>query len=69
MGADEVEMVTAFWQKLSGWRFTIVTRRCTCSSLLGLALWPWSDEWFVVSHGLCRSCYNAMDEEEEEEAA
>jgi len=43
---------------------TLARRRCgQCERDLGLALWPWSGQWFVTTHGLCDGCF-ALGERE-----
>ena len=42
---------------------TIVLRKClNCEGMIGIGVWPWSGQRFTVSHGLCRSCFNELEE-------
>ena len=41
---------------------TVVQRRCAvCARTLGFALWPWSGQWILTTHGLCDACYERTD--------
>jgi len=42
---------------------TIVLRKClNCTGTIGIGVWPWSGQRFTVSHGLCRSCFDELEE-------
>ena len=42
---------------------TIVLRTClNCTGTMGIGVWPWSGQRFTVSHGLCRSCFDELEE-------
>jgi len=42
---------------------TIVLRKClNCEGTMGIGVWPWSGQRFTVSHGLCRSCFDELEE-------
>ena len=42
---------------------TIVLRKCiNCEGTIGIGVWPWSGQRFTVSHGLCRSCFDELEE-------
>ena len=42
---------------------TIVLRKClNCEGSMGIGIWPWSGQRFTVSHGLCRSCFEELEE-------
>jgi hypothetical protein len=42
---------------------TLVLRQClNCGRYLGFGVWPWTGERFTVTHGLCRSCFDRLEE-------
>ena len=42
---------------------TIVLRKClNCEGTIGIGVWPWSGQRFTVSHGLCRGCFDELEQ-------
>ncbi len=47
-----------------GLRWTLARRVCmTCGVLIGYALWPWSGEPLVTTHGFCEPCFAALEDD------